>query len=76
MSMTLNENLLLSLYTSIKKAILINTDNVVNTYSENAASSSLLSQKEYISWFNVGENKRTLTILCINYFLIVLKNEC
>lgn len=46
--MTLNENLLLSFYTSIKKAILINTENAVNTYSENAASSSLLSQKEYI----------------------------
>ena len=48
MSMTLNEALLLSLSTSIKKAILVNTDNVANTYSKYAASSSLLSHKENI----------------------------
>ena len=43
-----NETLLLSLCTSIKKAILMNTDNVVNTHFEYAASSSPLSHQENI----------------------------
>ena len=62
MSMTLNEALLLSLSTSIKKAILMNTDNVVNTHFEYAASSSPLSHQEK-SWYNAGENKCTLKYL-------------